>query len=72
MTDADKLDFLMTEVATLRTDISYIKSSIVACSTFETRISLLEKSASLIQKILYGTIGFVLTACGAEIFRIIF
>jgi hypothetical protein len=71
MTDADKLDFLMTEVATLRTDISYIKNSICTFSTFETRISILEKSGALLQKLVYGTVGLVLTAVGGGILKVV-
>ena len=61
MTYEEKLDNLVINVATMRTDITYIKNSINKIHPLDNRLSVVENDQKLIKKILYGMIGIICT-----------
>lgn len=64
MTDTEKIEQLLIKVAELSVDISYIKSNINSCSSFDNRIGALENTTKTVGKILSGlwvVIGGIIT-----------
>lgn len=66
MTDQEKLDHLVTDVAVLITDVSYIKQNMALVSPLCNRVTILEENLNPIKKMFYGILftvgGILLTA----------